>query len=30
MPGHDAETDPKRNGAREKLERWQAGKRELA
>ena len=30
MPNHDAETDPARNGAREKLDRWQAGKRALA
>jgi catechol 2,3-dioxygenase-like lactoylglutathione lyase family enzyme len=30
MPNHDIETDPARNGAREKLERWQAVKREPA
>ncbi len=30
MANHDAETDPAKNGAREKLERWQAAKREPA
>jgi catechol 2,3-dioxygenase-like lactoylglutathione lyase family enzyme len=30
MANHDTETDPAKNGAREKLERWQAAKREPA
>jgi catechol 2,3-dioxygenase-like lactoylglutathione lyase family enzyme len=28
MPGHDAAMDPARNGAREKLDRWTAAKRQ--
>jgi catechol-2,3-dioxygenase len=27
-PGHDEAMDPATNGARDKLDRWQAGKRE--
>jgi catechol 2,3-dioxygenase-like lactoylglutathione lyase family enzyme len=30
LPNHDAEVDPARNGAREKLSRWQADKAERA
>lgn len=30
LPGHDSAMDPERNGAREKLDRWTAGKRQPA
>ena len=30
LPGHDSAMDPARNGAREKLDRWTAGKRQPA